>query len=100
MDNKRQAISENSQQYEIRVRGRLGPTICQAFPALSARIRGDKTILSGRIPDQSALYGVLHELEALGVELIELRRTASGSERGEHITRDVPNRLGSSPASV
>ena len=31
-------------------------------------------MLTGALPDQAALYGVLAEVEALGLELIELRR--------------------------
>jgi hypothetical protein len=60
--------------YEICVGGRLGDTIRSAFPALQARPRGDDTILSGVFADQAALYGVLAQLEALGLELIEVRR--------------------------
>ena len=62
--------------YRIRVRGPIGPTILQAFPTLTARrLRGD-TVLSGSLPDQSALYGVLHLLESLGLELVEVRQVA------------------------
>jgi len=61
-------------QYEIRVRGRLGETICSAFPDLKARPGGDDTVLVGVLADQAALYGVLAEIEALGLELIEVRR--------------------------
>ena len=62
------------QRYEIRVRGRLGKTICSAFPDLQARPDGDATVLAGLLADQAALYGVLAEAEALGLELIEIRR--------------------------
>ena len=62
--------------YEIRVRGRLGPTLLEAFPTLTARPYGDETLLSGPLPDQCALYGVLRQLEALRIELVELRRCA------------------------
>ena len=62
------------QRYEIRVRGRLGETICSAFPDLKARPGGDDTVLVGVLADQAALYGVLAEIEALGLELIEVRR--------------------------
>jgi hypothetical protein len=31
-------------------------------------------VLTGALPDQSALYGMLAEIEALGLELIEVRR--------------------------
>jgi hypothetical protein len=60
--------------YEIWVRGHLGETMCSAFPALRAQPRGADTVLTGALPDQAALYGVLAEIEALGLELLELRR--------------------------
>lgn len=60
--------------YEIRVRGRLGPTLLEAFPTLAAEPSDDDTVLAGDLPDQSALYGVLRQLEALGLELVEVRR--------------------------
>jgi hypothetical protein len=60
--------------YEIRVRGRLGETICSAFPDLQAQPDGDDTVLAGLLADQAALYGVLAEIEALALELIEVRR--------------------------
>jgi hypothetical protein len=60
--------------YKICVRGRLGVTIRSAFPALQIRTRGDDTVLTGVLADQAALYGVLAEFEALGLELIEVRR--------------------------
>ena len=60
--------------YQIRVRGRLGETIRSAFPALRARVDGGDTVLTGVLADQAALYGGLAEAEALGLELIELRR--------------------------
>jgi hypothetical protein len=63
--------------YEIRVRGRLGPTLLEAFPRLTARPCEDGTLLAGSLPDQSAVYGVLRQLEALGIELVELRRCDS-----------------------
>lgn len=60
--------------YEICVGGRLGGTIRCAFPDLRARVRRGDTILSGLFADQAALYGMLAQLEALGLELIEVRR--------------------------
>jgi hypothetical protein len=69
------------QQYQIRVRGVLGETIRSAFPALRARADGGDTVLTGLLADQSALYGVLAEAEALGLELIEVRRLPSSEPR-------------------
>jgi hypothetical protein len=62
------------QRYQIRVRGRLGQMIRSAFPALRARADGGDTMLTGVLADQAALYGLLAEAEALGLELIEVRR--------------------------
>jgi hypothetical protein len=66
------------QRYEIRVRGSLGPTMMQAFPTLAASRSGRDTLLSGSLSDQSALYGVIHELEALGLQLLEIRPLPAG----------------------
>jgi hypothetical protein len=60
--------------YEIRVRGPIGPTMMQAFPTLAASRSGQDTLLTGSLPDQSALYGAIHQLEALGLQLLEIRR--------------------------
>jgi hypothetical protein len=60
--------------YEIRVRGPLGPTIMQAFTMLAASRSAQDTLLIGSLPDQSALYGVIQQLEALGLQLLEIRR--------------------------
>jgi len=61
--------------YEIRVRGRLGDMLLVAFPDLRAQADGTETVLTGPLVDQAALYGVLAQLEALGLELLELHRT-------------------------
>ena len=63
-----------SYRYRICVRGRLGETIRSAFPALQAQASGGDTVLTGPLPDRAALYGVLAQLEALGLELLEVRR--------------------------
>ena len=64
------------QRYEICVRGRLGELMRSAFPGLQADPCGDDTVLTGSLADAAALYGVIAELEALGLELIEVRRVA------------------------
>ena len=60
--------------YRIRVRGRLGETMRSAFPALHVQTSGADTVLTGALPDRAALFGVLAEIEALGLELLEVRR--------------------------
>jgi hypothetical protein len=59
--------------YEFRVRGHLGAKMLRAFPAFAARTRGEDTLLTGCLPDQAAVYGLIARLEALGLELVEFR---------------------------
>jgi hypothetical protein len=59
--------------YMIRVNGHLGATILSAFPALASHHHGAHTVLTGLL-DRSALYGVLAEIEALGLDLLEIRK--------------------------
>ena len=61
--------------YMIRIHGHLGATVLSAFPAMSPRRHGADTVLTGLL-DRSALYGVLAEVEALGLDLVEVRQLA------------------------
>jgi hypothetical protein len=65
--------------YRIRIRGRLGATALSAFPSMVSEVKGSETVLTGWIEDRSALFGVLEQIEALGLELIELRQIPPGS---------------------
>ncbi len=60
--------------YTIRIKGRLGPTARSAFPSMVSELKGGETVLTGLLQDRSALFGVIAQIEALGLELIELRR--------------------------
>ena len=60
--------------YQFRVNGHLGPTLLTALPALVPRQQGAETVLTGPLPDAAALYGVLAEVEALGLDLLEVRK--------------------------
>jgi hypothetical protein len=59
--------------YAIRIKGQLGATVLSAFPALAPQWHGADTVLTGHL-DQSALFGVLAEVEALGLDLVEVRQ--------------------------
>ena len=60
--------------YRIRIKGRLGATALSAFPSMASEVRGSETVLTGWLEDQSALFGVLAQIEGLGLELLELRQ--------------------------
>jgi hypothetical protein len=63
--------------YEFRIRGLLGDILLSAFPGLQAEVQGGETVLGGALPDQSALYGVLAQIEQLGLELLDVHRKRS-----------------------
>jgi hypothetical protein len=62
--------------YAIRVKGRLGATALSAFPTMVPEVEGGDTVLTGSLTDRSAVFGVLAQIEALGLELLEVRRVA------------------------
>jgi len=43
------------------------------FPGMAPEHHGAQTVLTGLL-DQSALYGVLAEIEALGLDLLEIQK--------------------------
>ncbi len=69
-------------QCEIHIRGLLGESLLAAFPDLEAEQREGETLLSGAL-DQAALFGVLAQIETLGLELLEVRRVGSSAEANQ-----------------
>jgi hypothetical protein len=73
--------------YAIRIHGHVGATVLFAFPALVPQRHGADTVLTGLL-DRSALYGVLAEIEALGLDLLEVRQlTPEGKSPGSGDSR-------------
>jgi hypothetical protein len=68
--------------YTIRINGHLGGMMLSAFPAMVPRWRGAETVLTGLL-DRSALYGVLAEIDALGLDLLEVRQLEPDRESPE-----------------
>jgi len=60
--------------YEIHVRGEVPSDVLEELEHLTVVAEPAVTVLTGVLPDQSALFGVLARLQDLGLELIELRR--------------------------
>ena len=62
--------------YEVRIKGRLSRALLAEFARLGlvADSRQVETQLHGSVVDQAALYGLVRRIEALGLDLIELRR--------------------------
>ena len=62
--------------YEIRVRGRLSPSLAAEFERLDLSVSEQpiETVLNGSFDDQSSLYGILRQIDGLGLELIDVHR--------------------------
>jgi hypothetical protein len=60
--------------YEIRIKGRLSDSLLAVFEGLTASVEPVETVLHGPVQDQAELYGLLDRIQALGLELVEVRR--------------------------
>jgi hypothetical protein len=60
--------------YEIRVNGRLSDALADAL-GLHAEVHPVETTLHGEVRDRVELHTLLDKLDALGIEVVELRRT-------------------------
>ena len=81
-----------SAMYMIRINGHLGATLLSAFPALSWQRQGQETVLTG-VLDRPGLHGVLAEIEALGLDLLEVRQLAADAilpENGDTCSPEDP----------
>jgi hypothetical protein len=75
-------------QYEIRVRGRVTPPLLARFEGLHATVEPVETVLHGPLADQAALHGMIQLVNALGLELVEVRRHPRGTQPDERPTTD------------
>jgi hypothetical protein len=66
--------------YRIRIRGQLGATALSAFPSMACELKGSETVLTGRLEDRAAVFGVIAQIEALALELIELQQIRPEAE--------------------
>jgi predicted mannosyl-3-phosphoglycerate phosphatase (HAD superfamily) len=61
------------QHVEIRVKGQINQQWSEWFGGLTICHSGrDETVLTGPMPDQAALYGVISHLRDLGLQLISV----------------------------
>jgi hypothetical protein len=62
--------------YEIHIRGLVSEQLLAVFEGMEASERSAETVLRGPVTDQAALHGLLDRIQALGLELIEVRRVS------------------------
>jgi hypothetical protein len=58
--------------YQIRLRGHLNPACSDWFEGLQISQAGGDTLLTGDLPDQAALFGLLKTVRDLGLPLLSL----------------------------
>lgn len=75
--------------YLIRIKGHPGATLLSAFPQMTQRHHGAHTVLAGRL-DRSALHGVLAAIDALGLDLLDVRQLTAGGQAPDTLGGCVP----------
>jgi len=66
--------------YEIRIDGVLDDRWADWFGGLRVTNDGAQTVISGPLPDQPALHGLLAKIRDLGLSLISVRRLDADTE--------------------
>ncbi len=67
--------------YEIKIRGCLDPGWSEWFAGLHlSSLKENETLLSGPLPDQAALYGVLERIRDLNLTLLSVTRGAASAQ--------------------
>jgi hypothetical protein len=76
--------------YCIRVKGQVRPEWSEWFGGMTITSdETNETLLSGQVVDQAALYGILNQIQALGLTLLSvLREPSPSSEDGSHRIAD------------
>jgi hypothetical protein len=66
--------------YVFRINGRLTPTLIGALEPLEEMAAPTETVLVGQVTDRAELHGLIARIEALGLELVGLRRLPPHNE--------------------
>ncbi len=74
-----------SLQVEIQIKGHINKQWSEWFDGITINHSGsDNTILSGRVPDQAALYGIIARLRDLGMQLSSVSSEEIEENSHEH----------------
>ena len=75
MNENSQEIFQEDESYEIRIQGYLEDRWTDWFEGLTIQREEDgTTLLSGRLPDQTALHGVLLKIRDMNLKILSVRQ--------------------------
>lgn len=70
--------------YEIKIQGYLDPRWSDWFAGLAlTHLEGNMTLLSGQLPDQAALHGLLERIRDLNLKLISVSSESPSTQYSE-----------------
>jgi len=62
-----------SEYYEIKIEGNLNPNWSNWFASMTlTQLAGGETLISGSLPDQAALHGLLERIRDLNLKLLSV----------------------------
>jgi hypothetical protein len=67
--------------YQITFKGEAGSAVRAAFEGFDVAPGHGVTVLTAVFPDQAALHGAIHRVEALGLELVDVHLVGGDSRR-------------------
>ncbi len=74
--------------YQIKIEGHLDSRWAEWFDGLSITLEaGGQTLLTGPVPDQSALHGLIKKVRDLGMPLVSVNRVQLGESHPSHSTK-------------
>lgn len=76
--------------YEIKIKGQLDQRWSEWFAGLKLTysLEGDETLLSGPLPDQAALHGLLERVRDLNLTLISVTYSAPSTQEADKTQKE------------